>query len=313
MEKAFKSDIVRSFITKDGYGHLGVYNKERNVFYLIKESITIETDKNGAFYYPIAKNNDKTKIEKVEPSLGFEAFINLTNFNAIKYGFQEKDLANFRKLCNEAPEFTHSSLINIEKSFNTIMKTKDNIDFENECNERIQEMEDANVVDNVISSNMYNDGTFDKQFSKKNVCYFVDNNYAYIGLYKKLCDEHYDEKTQTPIPETKRVFIPSSKTTYTVENNKICIGNDCFDLKFDLANLRLNKCDIQRICSIINKKLDDEKLNKIEMYNSSLGKSLYTLNELANIESQVNAYKTKIKEYKRKQADKLAHSVYNEF
>lgn len=316
MEKTIKKDIIWSFVTSDGRGHIGVYDKEKNVVFLVKEGARFITDENGAFLYPTTKYDGKIIKEKVELSPEFEALVESTYFDAGKYSFKESDLANFRKLCNKSTDFTLSSLVNIENSFNSMMKAKDKIDFNNEWTEKIQELDDAEVIDEIIPTYMYEDVVFDKRFSKKNVCYFEDDKHINIGLYKKLCDSHYDKEAEHFVPETKRVFVPSSGTTYTVANDRVQLNDKFYDLKFNLKDLSLREKDVAKAYDVSQKDyyVDlDASEKEVEEYNKDLDKKLYTLNELAYIEEKANTYRARIHDYERKLADKRAHSVYSEF
>ncbi len=316
MEKTIKKDIVWSFMTSDGLGHIGVYDKEKNVVFLIKEGDRFITDENGSFLYPRTKIDGKIIKEKVELSPDFEALIASTYFDAQKYGFQEKDVEKFRKLCYKSSDFTLSSLQNIENSFNTMMRTKDKVSFNNEWNDKIQELDDAEVIDEIIPTYMYEDVVFDKHFSKKNVCYFIDDKNINIGLYKKLCDSHYDKVAEQSIPETKRVFIPSTGTTYTVTNDRIKLGDYFYDLKFNLKDLRLKEKDIPKAYDFSRDDYYfdlDAPEREVEEYNKDLDKKLYTLNELAYIESKANMYRARIKDYEKKQAERSARSACSEF
>lgn len=316
MKKTISKDIIWSFVTSDGCGHIGVYDKKKNMIFLVKEGISFITDENGAFLYPITKYDGEIKKEMVELSPDFEALVASTYFEAEKYNFKESDLANFRKLCNKTTDFTLSSLVNIEKSFNSMIKTKDKIDFINEWTEKIQEMDDAVVIDEIIPTYMYDDVVFDKHFSKKNVCYFENEEHINIGLYKKLCDSHYDKEAEHSVPETKRIFIPSSGTMYTVANDRVKVGNKFYNLKFNLKDLRLkNKEEVK---ALDFSKIDyydeiDASEKEVEEYNKDLDKKLYTLNELSHIEEKANIYKARTRNYERKLANELVHSVYSEF
>ena len=319
MEREFSDKIIRSFSTEDNMLHIGVYDDKRGKLFLVRDGEILDTFKKNYVTTNVANGKDVAKnanlvlamydgdLTPLSDGLGAVNKDFARSDNWKRYGITDLEVKKVVDACFRKSRYTLSDLKNLEASHNKMIKICQLV---NRDSESVRALYKGKIIDRSNDTYFPKVCTNDKQlFNRKNVCYTLQDSsktISRIGVFRQVCEKHFDESAGTVIPDVKVVQleypfyhfgeIRDYKDYIAVAiDNQILTGpsNNYYleDIKVGVGGLRNYKSNDETEEEILKTRCVDEheferNNDQVAEYKEFLEKDFYTLEDLRDIRNK---------------------------
>ncbi len=343
-EREFSDKIVRSFSTSDNMMHVGVYDEKRGKLFLVRDGEVLDTFKKE---YNSTKIVDGKRVlqnshwvlamydgELIPLSEGLGAFnydfAKRDNWN--RYGITDFEVQKIVSDTYKGNRFTLSELKNYEARHNRAIRICQLV---NRDSESVRALYKGKIIDKSNDTYFPKVCTNDKQlFNRKNVCYTLQDNsktISRIGVFRQVCEKHFDESAGTIIPDIKVVqleypFYHFGEIRDYKDYVKVAIDNQILtgprnnyyleDLKVGVGGLRNYKSNDETEEKILKNRCVDEheferNNEQVAEYKELLEKENYTMQDLRVLRNKNEKLALAYNNFKNEKLNLSAEQMYN--